>query len=74
VPEALAKLRRELEGELEGLARKRSVGTEVEALDKDIESTHRQLELLEVTEEQLAAQGLLGQPAIEAGASGRARR
>jgi phage shock protein A len=64
-PEALAQLRRELQDELEGLVQKRSgLEDELEALGKDIESTRRQLQLLEATEEELAAQGR-GERAIE---------
>jgi hypothetical protein len=56
--EALAELRRELQGELEGLVERRSgLERELEGLDKDIESKRRMLELVEATEEQLAAQG-----------------
>jgi hypothetical protein len=69
VLEALAELRRELQGELEGLAEKRlGLERELEAVDTGIESKHRMMELVEATEEQLAAQGS-DQPGI-----GRARR
>jgi hypothetical protein len=65
VLEALADLRRGLEGELEALAEKRTgLERELEALDKDIESKHRMLGLVETTKEQLAAQGR-GQPDVE---------
>jgi hypothetical protein len=58
VREALAKLRQKLQGKLEGLVEKRSgLERELEVLGKDIESTRRMLELVETTEEQLAAQG-----------------
>jgi hypothetical protein len=67
---SLAQLRRELEGVLMGLVEKRS-GLEggPEVLDKDIESTRRQLELVQATAEHLAAQGR-GQRAIERGGPG----
>jgi hypothetical protein len=56
VLKTLAELRRELQGELEGLVEKRSgLEMELEALDKDIESKRRMLELVESTEKQLAA-------------------
>jgi chromosome segregation ATPase len=65
--EALAKLGRELAFELDGLAAKRSgLARELEALDKDVESTRRMLELVEATRRQLAAQERR-QQAIERG-------
>jgi hypothetical protein len=58
VLEALADLRRELQGELGALVQKRTgLERELETLDKDIESKRRMLELVEATEEQLATQG-----------------
>jgi phage shock protein A len=66
--EALAELWQELEGELEELHEKRSgLERELEALDKDIESKRRMLELVEATEAQLAA---LSQPDLEGGEPG----
>jgi phage shock protein A len=68
--EALAQLRRELQGELEGLVEKRSgLARELDALDKSIERMRRQVELVEAAEEQLAAQDR-GQRAIEGRAPG----
>jgi chromosome segregation ATPase len=56
--EALAVLRLELQGELEGLEERRpEVERELEGLGKDIESKRRMLELVEATEEELATQG-----------------
>jgi chromosome segregation ATPase len=57
VLKTLAELRRELQGELEGLAEKRSrLERELGVVDKDIEAKRRMLELVEATEEQLEAQ------------------
>jgi predicted component of type VI protein secretion system len=61
--EALAELRRELQGELEGLLEK------LKGLGRDIESKRRMLELVKATEEQLAAQGRV-QQAVDGEASG----
>jgi hypothetical protein len=70
VLESLVELRQELRGELEGLLEKRGgLERELEGLDKEIESKGRMLELVEATEEQLAAQGL-GHQASEEGAPG----
>jgi phage shock protein A len=70
VLETLARLRYELQLELAGLAERRSgLEDELEALGHKIEATRRQLELVEATEEQLAAQGR-GQRAIEQGGAG----
>jgi DNA repair exonuclease SbcCD ATPase subunit len=68
VLEALAKLRRELQGELEGLER------ELEALDKSVKAKRRMLELVRDTEEQLAVQGRGQRPvAWTTGASAQVR-
>jgi predicted nucleic acid-binding Zn-ribbon protein len=65
-PQALAQLRRDLQGELEGLVEKRSgLARELEALDESIERIQRQVAVVEATE-QLAAQER-GQRSIEGG-------
>jgi hypothetical protein len=71
VLETLARLRRELQGELEKLVEKRSELELEPELDVMIESTRRQLELVQTTEEQLAAQASAqAQPAAEEGGPG----
>jgi hypothetical protein len=63
----VAYLRQKLWRELEGLVGKRSgLLREVEALDKEIETKRRMMELVEATEEQLVDQER-GQQAIEGG-------
>jgi hypothetical protein len=65
VLEALAKVHRGLLSELEGLAEKRTgLEKQLEAVDTEVKFKRRQLELVEATQEQLAAQGP-GQRAIE---------
>jgi uncharacterized protein YhaN len=70
VVEALAELRRELQDKLRALAEERvAPERELERLDKAMDSTRRMLELVQATEEQLAAQGQ-GQPDLEGGGAG----
>jgi hypothetical protein len=55
----LGELRRELQGELEGLVEKRSeVEEELQALGKEIEAKQRELGLVKATVQQLVAQEL----------------
>jgi hypothetical protein len=66
----LAKLRRELEGELKRFVKRRSgLERQLRALGTRIESRQRALKLLEATERQLAAQGQ-GQPDLEGWGTG----
>jgi hypothetical protein len=66
---ALAELRGQLEGELRTLLTRRPILLkELEALEKDLESTRRQLKLVEATEEQVTAEWR-ERPAIEGWAS-----
>jgi hypothetical protein len=70
VPSALGELRRELQGELEELVKRRSgLERQLQTLRKEIESKQRALELVEATERQWAGQRQ-GQPHVEGLATG----
>jgi hypothetical protein len=67
---ALGELRKELQGELGALVERRSgLEIEMQALDQEIETKQRALELVEATERQLAGQGR-GQPDVEGAGPG----
>jgi hypothetical protein len=74
VHSALGELRSELDGKLVELFERRSqLSQELQAIDDEIKSRRRQLELVEATERQLAGQGG-GQPDLEGVGEGLSHR
>jgi Ribonuclease G/E len=70
VHSAVRKLRKELEGEVQGLiVRRAGLERELQEVVKDLDSRQRMLELVKATETQLAGQGP-GQRDVEGGRSG----